>query len=38
MSDPHMTDPPHAALTRQIIGLAIRVHRHFGPGLLEFDL
>jgi GxxExxY protein len=22
-------------LTRQIIGAAIRVHRHFGPGLLE---
>jgi GxxExxY protein len=35
MSEPPDTAPPHAALTRQIIGLAIRVHRHFGPGLLE---
>jgi GxxExxY protein len=24
-----------AGLTRRIIGLAINVHRHFGPGLLE---
>jgi hypothetical protein len=24
-----------SALTERIIGLAIKVHRHFGPGLLE---
>jgi len=36
MSDICVTDaPPDAALTGRIIGLAIRVHRHFGPGLLE---
>lgn len=36
MNDHHsvqLTDD--AGLTRQIIGLAIKVHRHFGPGLLE---
>ena len=26
---------PHAALTEQIVGAAIEVHRHLGPGLLE---
>jgi GxxExxY protein len=36
MGDTDTTDDPHDdALTRRIIGLAIRVHRHFGPGLLE---
>jgi GxxExxY protein len=31
-----LADAPHDdALTRRIIGMAIRVHRHFGPGLLE---
>ena len=33
------TDTPHVAyddgLTERIIGLAIKVHRHFGPGLME---
>ena len=33
------TDIPHLAyddgLTERIIGLAIKVHRHFGPGLME---
>jgi PD-(D/E)XK nuclease superfamily len=33
------TDPPNLAyddgLTERIIGLAIKVHRHFGPGLME---
>jgi GxxExxY protein len=36
MSDPYVTDVPQgAALTQRIIGLAIRVHRYFGPALLE---
>ncbi len=36
MSDPDANDVPQDdALTRRIIGHAIRVHRHFGPGLLE---
>jgi GxxExxY protein len=36
MSDPDLIDAPQgAALTRRIIGSAIRVHRHFGPHLLE---
>ena len=25
-------------LSERVIGLAIEVHRHLGPGLLEFDL
>jgi GxxExxY protein len=28
-------DGPHAMLTHRIIGCAIEVHRHLGPGLLE---
>lgn len=28
-------DAPHADLTYRIIGLAMRVHRRLGPGLLE---
>ena len=28
-------EPPAAALTERIIGLAIKVHRQLGPGLLE---
>ena len=28
-------DYPHADLTRRIIGAAIEVHRHLGPGLTE---
>jgi len=28
-------DTDEAALTRQVIGAAIEVHRHLGPGLLE---
>jgi GxxExxY protein len=28
-------DGPQAALTHRIIGCAIEVHRHLGPGLLE---
>jgi GxxExxY protein len=36
MGDPDETDVPRDdALTRRIIGMAIRVHRHLGPGLLE---
>jgi GxxExxY protein len=36
MSDSSVTGIPSGdALTGRIIGLAIRVHRHFGPGLLE---
>jgi hypothetical protein len=36
MDDPAATDVLHDdALTRRIIGMAIRVRRHFGPGLLE---
>jgi GxxExxY protein len=41
MSDACVTDAPSGAhpsgapLTPRIIGLAIRVHRHLGPGLLE---
>ena len=35
-SDGRLTDPSGAnALTRQIIGCAIRVHKELGPGLLE---
>ncbi|MGH9257102.1 MAG: GxxExxY protein [Vicinamibacterales bacterium] len=30
-----MHDGLHAALTDQILGCAIEVHRHLGPGLLE---
>jgi GxxExxY protein len=30
-----MDQEPTSALTEKIIGLAIRVHRAFGPGLLE---
>jgi GxxExxY protein len=30
-----MNQEPTSALTEKIIGLAIRVHRAFGPGLLE---
>jgi GxxExxY protein len=36
MGVPDANDAPQDdALTRRIIGMAIRVHRHFGPGLLE---
>lgn len=36
MNDLDLTDAPYDdGLTRRIIGMAIRVHRHFGPGLLE---
>jgi GxxExxY protein len=36
MSNPDTADAPEDdALTRRIIGHAIRVHRHLGPGLLE---
>ena len=30
-----LDDGPHALLTHRIIGCAIEVHRHLGPGLLE---
>ncbi|MBK8904923.1 MAG: GxxExxY protein [Anaerolineaceae bacterium] len=30
-----MRDYEHSELTRQIIGAAIEIHRHLGPGLLE---
>jgi GxxExxY protein len=30
-----MTQLPSSALTRRVIGCAIEVHRHLGPGLLE---
>jgi GxxExxY protein len=30
-----MKDMPGSVLTGQVIGAAIEVHRHFGPGLLE---
>jgi len=30
-----MNDSPDNELTDRIIGLAIQVHRHLGPGLLE---
>ena len=30
-----MTAIPDSALTRRVIGCAIEVHRHLGPGLLE---
>ena len=30
-----MNAPPDNGLTRRIIGCAIEVHRHLGPGLLE---
>ena len=30
-----MQDGLHASLTEQIVGCAIEVHRHLGPGLLE---
>ncbi len=30
-----MPPVPDSALTRQVIGCAIEVHRHLGPGLLE---
>jgi PD-(D/E)XK nuclease superfamily len=30
-----MHDGLHASLTEQIIGCAMEVHRHLGPGLLE---
>ena len=30
-----MTNPPDSALSRRVIGCAIEVHRHLGPGLLE---
>ena len=30
-----MTAFPDNALTRRVIGCAIEVHRHLGPGLLE---
>ena len=37
MNDDNITNFPDLgpALTRDIIGCAINVHRHFGPGLLE---
>jgi GxxExxY protein len=36
MGDPGTVDVLHDdALTRRVIGLAIRVHRRLGPGLLE---
>jgi GxxExxY protein len=37
-AQPSVLDPKHLideALTEQIIGAAIEVHRHLGPGLLE---
>jgi hypothetical protein len=33
--DADMTDTANPALTRQIIGLAMRAHTRIGPGLLE---
>lgn len=30
-----LNDGLHAALTKKIVGCAIEVHRHLGPGLLE---
>ncbi len=35
MKEKHEKRYPLQALTRQIIGAAIEVHRHLGPGLLE---
>ena len=30
-----LTDGPFTAVSREVIGAAIEVHRHLGPGLLE---